>query len=107
MIFSNGNNSTASWTHSTTESSLIVEASDDHKILDEDTYTWLDNRIENMPSDSTFNAEEDANLDVSELANIFTDDAPQKSISKGKKKMTPLVGCIDDANDADGKWVWK
>ncbi|KIK32005.1 hypothetical protein CY34DRAFT_19371 [Suillus luteus UH-Slu-Lm8-n1] len=58
-----------------------------------------------MPSDSTFNAEEDANLDVSELANIFTDDPPQKSISKGKKKMTPLVDCIDDANDADGEWL--
>lgn len=84
MIFSNGTKSTALWTHNTTGSSLIVEASDDHKILDEDTHTWLNNRIENMPSDSTFDAEEDANLDVSELANILTDDSSQKSISRRK-----------------------
>ncbi|KAG1885862.1 uncharacterized protein F5891DRAFT_989420 [Suillus fuscotomentosus] len=67
VVFGKGK-STASRTHSITGSSLIIEHGDEHKeILDEDTHTWLDDKIENMPGDSTFDAEEDIDLDVPEL----------------------------------------
>jgi hypothetical protein len=47
-------------------------------------------------------------MDVLELAHILADDdPPQKIISKGKKIVPPLVAGIDDADDADGEWVWK
>ncbi|KAG1902034.1 uncharacterized protein F5891DRAFT_1027095 [Suillus fuscotomentosus] len=69
VIFGKGK-STASRTHSITGSSLIIENGDEHEeILDEDTHTWLDDKIENMPGDSTFDAEEDIDLDVPELKN--------------------------------------
>ncbi|KAG1898520.1 uncharacterized protein F5891DRAFT_1237675 [Suillus fuscotomentosus] len=106
VIFGKGK-STASRTHSITGSSLIIENGDEHEeILDEDTHTWLDDKIENMPDDSTFDAEEDIDLDVPELTKILADDPPQGSVSKGKKR-EQMVACIDDADDADGEWVWK
>ncbi|KAG1816272.1 hypothetical protein EV424DRAFT_1540797 [Suillus variegatus] len=106
VIFGKGK-STASWTHSITESSLIIKNSDEHKeILDEDTHTWLNDKIENMLGDSTFDAKEDIDLDVPELTKILADDPPQGSVSKGKKR-EQMVACIDDTNDANGEWVWK
>ncbi|KAG1781501.1 hypothetical protein EV702DRAFT_1071222 [Suillus placidus] len=106
VIFGKGK-STASRTHSITGSSLIVENGDEHEeILDEDTHTWLDDKIDNMAGDSTFDAEEDIDLDVPELTKILADDPPQGSVLKGKKGEN-VVACIDDTNDADGEWVWK
>ncbi|KAG1894944.1 uncharacterized protein F5891DRAFT_1254366 [Suillus fuscotomentosus] len=79
-------------------SSLIIENGDEHEeILDEDTHTWLNDKIEKMPGDSTFDAEEDIDLDVPELTKILADDPPQGSVSKGKKSkwwlalMTPTM----------------
>ncbi|KAG1785478.1 uncharacterized protein HD556DRAFT_1314251 [Suillus plorans] len=73
---------------------------------EKDTHTWLNDKIENMPGDSTFDAEEDIDLEVPELTKILADDPPQGSVSKGKKR-EQMVACIDDTDDADGEWVWK
>ncbi|KAG1879449.1 hypothetical protein C8R48DRAFT_668286 [Suillus tomentosus] len=106
VIFGKGK-STALRMHSITGSSLIIKNGDEHEeILDEDTYTWLNDKIENMPGDSTFDAKEDIDLDVPELTKILADDPPQGSVSKGKER-EQMVACIDDTNNADGEWVWK